>query len=74
MAAKQNLPIIETVLREAGGPLRVAQIVDMAGDRLRTCSTAPRNVLAKELALDIRDNPHSLFKRLEPGLFALKED
>jgi len=73
VASRANLPVVEAVLKEAGEPLRIAQIIELAGNRLLTRSRTPRNVIAKELALDVRDNPHSIFKRLEPGLFALKE-
>jgi len=66
-----NLNVIESVLRNAGEPLRVPQIIERAGDRLPTQSRTPRDVVARDLSIDIRDNDQSKFKRVETGLYCL---
>ena len=70
--AKANLEVIESVLRDAKEPLRVNDIVTRAGDRLPTKSLRPQGVVTRDLALDIRDNPQSKFRRVSPGLYELK--
>lgn len=68
-----TLPVVESVLREAGEPLRVMDIIRRAGDRLPTRSAQPRNVVSRDLSLDILKNPDSRFQRVATGLYALRE-
>lgn len=70
---RPNLPVVEDVLRAAGEPLRVREIVERAGDRLPTRSREPRAVVARDLALDLIQNPASRFRRVGRGLYALAE-
>jgi hypothetical protein len=67
------LVVIEDILRAAREPLTTNEILARAGERLPTKSRAPRNIIARDLALDIRDNRASKFARVAPGTFTLKE-
>lgn len=71
-----TLPIIATVLREAGigVVLSVRDIVARAGDRLPTKSVTPETVVSRDLAMDIKiHGDASRFRRLAPGMFGLAD-
>lgn len=67
-----TLAAVEKVLRDAGEPLKVSEIVRRAGSKLPTKSQQPRNVVARDLAMDIKHNSASKFRQAGPGLFTLK--
>jgi hypothetical protein len=72
---RATLALSEQVLREAGSPLRVVEIVARAGaDRVRlyTRSLWPYKVVARDLAIEVRDNPDSAFVRVAKGVYSLR--
>lgn len=72
--ARTNLPIVEEVLRAAGRPLKVRQILDIAGDRFPTKSVDPYKVVGRDICLNIVEHGElSTFVRIAPGTFDLRE-
>lgn len=70
---RKTLPIVAEILREAGRPLRVKEIIALGGDRLPTNSKTPETAIGRDLALDIKHKRNaSAFVRVRPGLFTLR--
>jgi HB1, ASXL, restriction endonuclease HTH domain len=69
-----TLDVVAEVLREvAPRALRVRQIAELAGSRLPTASQTPQTVVARDLAVDIRDRGDgSRFLRVARGEYVLK--
>jgi len=69
-----NLDVVEQILRERGTPMTVGEIVEAAigVHALPTHSRTPRTVIARDLAIDVRDRVDSRFIRVSPGVFALR--
>jgi hypothetical protein len=69
-----TLDVVAEVLREAAPrALRAMQIVERAGSRLPTDSQTPHTVVARDLAIDIRDRgEESRFLRVARGEYVLK--
>lgn len=73
---RKTLVAVETVLKmNGGGPMKVAHIVEYAKHfhvNLNCRSKTPENTVARDLALDIKENGSaSRFRRVAPGLFRL---
>jgi HB1, ASXL, restriction endonuclease HTH domain len=69
-----TLDVIAEILREAAPrALRARQIAELAGSRLPTASQTPQTVVARDLAIDIRDHGDgSRFLRVARGEYVLK--
>ena len=69
-----TLDVVAEVLREAAPrALRARQIAELAGSRLPTASQTPQTVVARDLAIDIRDHGEgSRFLRVARGEYVLK--
>ncbi len=70
---RRTLSITEAILTEARKPLRVRELLDRSRGRYPTRARFPDTVIARDLALDVRDNPGSRFERVESGLYGLRE-
>jgi hypothetical protein len=69
-----TLAVVEVVLRRAGEPLTVAEIIRRAGSRLPTRAKVPASVVARDLALDLkRKGEDSTFVRVALGRYTLRE-
>jgi len=69
-----TLNVVEEVLRDAGMPIVVKEIVRLAGERLPTQSRTPDTVVARDLAMDIKKHGvDSKFTRVSPGHYTLRE-
>ena len=69
-----TLAVVEVILREAGVPLSVREIVERAGESLPTKSKTPDTVVARDLSMDIkRKSDGSTFIRTSPGRYAIRE-
>lgn len=73
MRGEKNLKVIERLLRKEQRPMRVREMLEKAGNRMPTTAMYPDSVIARDLALAIRDNPESKFRRISPGLYELKD-
>lgn len=68
-----TLDVAERLIREAGSPLTVREIVDRAGEALKTKSAMPYNTVSRDLALEIKRNgDRSRFVRPSRGRYALR--
>lgn len=68
-----TLAVVEMILRETRVPMSVREIVDRAGARLPSKSKTPDTVVARDLAMDIKNKGDgSLFVRTTPGRFTLR--
>jgi hypothetical protein len=66
--------VVEDVLRKARVPLSVLQVVTRARGRLPTSAKRPDLVVARDLALSLRQlGDESPFARTAPGRFTLRE-
>ena len=71
---RKTLAVVAEVLRKAARPLTPLEIVLYAGAELPSRSRTPNTVVARDLALDIiAQGEGSLFMRVGPGLYALRE-
>lgn len=68
----QNLDAIAEILREAGEPLTVRQIVERSNGRLPTRSQTPDTVVARDLSLAIKYRTDDRFRRVAPGKYDLR--
>jgi hypothetical protein len=69
-----TLAVVEAVLRATTVPMSVRQIVEMAGSTLPTRSKTPDTVVARDLAMDIKNKgADSDFVRTSPGRFTMRE-
>jgi len=68
-----TLPVVAAILREAGIPLSVRQLVERAGAKLPTRSKTPLTVVARDLAMDIKKKGDaSAYVRTSPGRYTLR--
>lgn len=68
-----TLAVVEDVLREAGVPMTVKEIVAAAGTRLPSRSRTPDTVVARDLSMDLKKRGEaSRFARTAPGLYTLR--
>lgn len=68
-----TLGLVEEIMRLAGRPMSVYEILDAAGGRLPTRSVTPYNVVARDLSMDVkRWGEGSRFMRIAPGRYALR--
>lgn len=75
VVGKSTLDIAERLIREAGSPLSVREIVERAGLALKTQSATPRNTVHRDLALEIKRNgDRSRFIRPSRGRYALRAE
>lgn len=71
---KGTLHAVTEILRRAAAPLSVRQIVELAGPDLPTRSRTPMTVVARDLAMDIKNKGDtSAFVRTAPGRYTLRE-
>lgn len=70
----KNLDIVEELLRQENRPLRVRDLVRLADGQFCTKSKQPQNVVSRDLSMDIKLNPRTRFRRIEEGVYALKEN
>lgn len=69
-----TLALVVEILREARAVLSVREIVERAGDRLPSKSKTPSTVVSRDLALAVKHGGDaSIFVRVSPGRFALRE-
>jgi len=70
---RNTLPVVLEVLKEANRPMGVNEIMELAGKRLPTQSQTPRNVVCRDLAMDIkRRGEHSRVVRVREGVYAAR--
>lgn len=70
---RNTLTVVVDVLREANRPLGVNEIMQLAEGRLPTKSQTPRNVVCRDLAMDIkRRGEHSRVVRVREGVYAAR--
>lgn len=70
---KGTLHVVMMILRRNGAPMSVRQIVEQAGTELPTRSKTPMTVVARDLAMDIKNKGEgSAFVRTAPGRFTLR--
>ncbi len=71
---KGTLGVVTALLRRTGVPMTVRQIVEQAGAELPTRSRTPMTVVARDLAMDIKNKGEaSAFVRTAPGRYTLRE-
>lgn len=68
-----TLRVVEEILKQAAQPLTVRQIVERAGAKLPSRSKTPDTVVARDLAMDIKQlGDESKFARTAPGRYTLR--
>ncbi len=71
---KGTLHVVTRILRQTAVPMSVREIVEHGGADLPTRSKTPMTVVARDLAMDIKNKGDaSAFIRTSPGRFTLRE-
>lgn len=71
---KGTLHVVTMILRTTGVPMSVREIVEHGGADLPTRSKTPMTVVARDLAMDIKNKgAASAYIRTSPGRFTLRE-
>jgi len=71
---KGTLHVVTMILRKTGVPMSVREIVEHGGADLPTRSKTPMTVVARDLAMDIKNKgAASAYVRTAPGRFTLRE-